>query len=895
MVQDKSKGQMEKVQNQPILFIALGTGGIKVLAEFPRAAQSISVRVAGPFGSIYLKHPGQAAQMSHCCWLSDLNGSATPLPVECDTDPQAKDSGDAILTGMRSLIRRLNCGIPDRVQSGISHARVQGYVIVDLNTPNIIPSAIQLIQFVRRVEPSMELTGLALTSRTGMADHAQTERWFEQCTALLRELQAPYLLQRLYLLDGIDARGNWLPSLEHLYHVGAQFILHHGLSPHRHHLRRREKTRTNFQESFLNYCGSAACRQFSSDRSTIEKCVAAVLVRDQKLIVWERGSLTPERGHTLDGWAGQLASEIASICDNDASARHEQDARRKVCDSDEDREVVDAISKMLTAVCAEEPVLSLRWFLKSIGQQFRELMAFSQLRMRWDARYRAAKSSQNQVHPADPQIEQWGTQAMNPLAVTLSCPPPKDFYAMGMLGVGLGLTLLGLGAFLQQMSLIVLGGITAIVACIFRVLGTGWRECECKIIPHEQTMTEPVPEQEYTRCMPGASRWGAAVLLGVGIAYVGWSMWPVWPLGRESIADFCGPASIICAMAGAAVLLMSRICARGPGPASLGRYAPDLAPPLSRNWYYAGLALFTVAWTLLCLCQGSSTVYGNMGVLSVGLLLIWTGLALAFYPRIGTTKLVHRVSEQPLSANPGPTKSMGPSYLLAQDARLQSWAEGIICALEPQSPQSSSSQSSALNTSILDMFSPQWANRLAEAFEHDLQTGSEKSLAEMAKQPALWAECVIQGLLDLQIEVRDPLYLFALHQVKRWLGGKSWEQIIAYVNPEPSKIVDAGIAAAVPPHWPQTRMEPEVDMSLITVGNELWTLIAPFVDKDSACRFEKVEWQEPHTMTVTRIVQGLSGGWRSYEGLPGQSNIRTRSFTTKRENTTKAPIDPQRM
>jgi len=241
-----------------------------------------------------------------------------------------------------------------------------------------------------------------------------------------------------------------------------------------------------------------------------------------------------------------------------------------------------------------------------------------------------------------------------------------------------------------------------------------------------------------------------------------------------------------------------------------------------------------------------------------------------FYPRISTTKLIYRVPGRPAPLEPVPAKSIEASRLMAQAARLCAWVERLVNRPEQTQSRLPEWRDSSLQTSILDMFSPQWANHLADAFRRDLQAGPEKSLVDMAGKPAHWVDYVLRGLSDPEIELSDPLFVFALQQVKHWLKDKSWRQIISHVNPDPPKIHDA-IAAAVPPRWPQTRNDPEVDTSVIAVGKELWELIAPFVDQDSSHWLQRVEWQDPNTMTVTRIVQGLSGGWRGHDGLPGQA------------------------
>jgi len=346
-------------------------------------------------------------------------------------------------------------------------------------------------------------------------------------------------------------------------------------------------------------------------------------------------------------------------------------------------------------------------------------------------------------------------------------------------------------------------------------------------------------------------------------------MWSVQSLALEPQSLLFGPVPIICALAGGVMVWLSRVRARWPDMSVLEQEVPDLAPPLNKRFYYSALSLFAVAWVLLCVGQGYAAMLNNKAVLAVGSLLTGVGLAVALYPRVSTTKLIYRVPGRPAPLEPVPTKSIEASRLMAQVARLRVWVDRLIDVPEEKRAHLPEWQDASLETSILDMFSPQWATHLADEFRCDLQSEQEESLVDLANKPAHWVAYVMKGLWDSEVELSNPLFEFSLDQVKHWLKDKSWMEIIAQVDPNPLKI-QAAITAAVPPRWPQPRVGPEVDTCMIAVGKDLWELVAPFVSQSAAHRFERVEWQDPNTMTVTRIVQGLTGGWRGYDGLPGQ-------------------------
>ena len=162
-----------------------------------------------------------------------------------------------------SLVRRLQVRGEGPEGGGGGRTHIHAYVVIDLATPDIVPFTVQLVKLLRQAGPSIEMTGLALTGRTAETGTSPEPTWREPFGALLTDMENMHLLQRLYILDGEDTNGTWLRDLEQMYRIGAEFILHHGMSPYRHSLRRREKTRMSLNEPFLDFCGSAMCKRFT--------------------------------------------------------------------------------------------------------------------------------------------------------------------------------------------------------------------------------------------------------------------------------------------------------------------------------------------------------------------------------------------------------------------------------------------------------------------------------------------------------------------------------------------------------------------------------------------------------------------------------------------------------
>jgi hypothetical protein len=72
------------------------------------------------------------------------------------------------------------------------------------------------------------------------------------------------------------------------------------------------------------------------------------------------------------------------------------------------------------------------------------------------------------------------------------------------------------------------------------------------------------------------------------------------------------------------------------------------------------------------------------------------------------------------------------------------------------------------------------------------------------------------------------------------------------------------------PHWPATRVDPDMSASLVAVGKPLWDVLAPRAPAGAGV--VPLDWDsDTGVVLALRVVQGLRQGWRGFPGLPGQS------------------------
>lgn len=864
-------------RNQPVLLIAAGSDAVGTVNQLPQTAQTLSVRVAGPFG-LMIARGGGRIRTSSCLWLSDISvpdmaPAAGPLPGRFD---------EAAFNDVCSLVRRLRA-TDDEQQSTGSRVQIHAYVIVDLTSPGVVPFIVELVQLVRQVDPSIEMTGLALTGRTVDTGVHQESTWYEVFEQLVGDMQKTHLLQRLYVLDGEDTCRTWLESPREMHRIAAEFILHHGLSPYRHHLRRHEKTRTSLKEEFLDFCGAVMCKRFRWDPSAVAREIAVAASKDSSLSDLAHGVLSQERSDALEGMVERLILDISATYESNEPPSVEADSGVSPPSSEagREKEAMALLERALEEVCSERPVLSLRWFLLRLRAHLDELTTLGSLRSRWDSRHRVAEALRNQIQDTYAPMKKWQEQRDvrwhtpflpsfkdTPLAV-LSRPVSMQSYVTAIAISAVGLLVVGLGHGAGHPGAVVAGGIVAICAGLVTVLDTRWTTCRRVIVAEDYDGSQAAATSYYQARPANVQLLLFALFLIGALTGLAWSVFGPG-MGTVTISGIVsGGLAVALGLVGAVLIYSSAVAVEWPDGTLDEEQTPDLMPPINRPRFLAGLLSLTAAWGALCQTVGSFQVTFSSSVLAATLVSAWAAIAVVQFPRYRSVDLVCKSLRQPVPAAPLEAKAVEEPGLASYVQKLRAWVDRLMAVPASEEAGGLEWNQVGLEDPLPRMFSPDWRNQLARMFKADLESQTGKTLPQMVADSVNWARCLVEGFYDAQLELSNPLHGFCLYHVKRWLQEKPLERVLSQLAVDRERLLLA-VNASVAPRWPQTRDDPEVDASIIGVGKELWGILSPFAKTDDPHRFIQIDWQEPYTVAVVRTVQGLSRGWQGYPGVPGR-------------------------
>jgi hypothetical protein len=259
----------------PTLFLAAGPLACRAVENLAAVARSLHVRISGPFG--YLNIAGQQGT------LQRRSGHSPALPP-IDTSPGQQAESDAEWQErLLSMLRRLRpLGVVpwlgSEVGGGGGGGGIQVYAIFDLGDEPAVAAGLQAVRDLRKEPMPLDVTGVLLTGRTATF-RVDEERWRRPLRLLLQQCEEECLLHRIYFMDGHDACKHWLQTEEDHARMAAELVFHHGLSPYRDLLRRREQTRLSAEQPLHEVCGAFACRTMRSDRAAIARPVAEVIHR----------------------------------------------------------------------------------------------------------------------------------------------------------------------------------------------------------------------------------------------------------------------------------------------------------------------------------------------------------------------------------------------------------------------------------------------------------------------------------------------------------------------------------------------------------------------------------------------------------------------------------------
>lgn len=893
--------------DQPLVLLAVGPQAMETVAALPRAAHDLQVRVRGPFGQIAVSDPAAGhVHISSCRWLSELT---KPSPVEPGASSawqnlQGDGAASQALAGdLIALTRRLR---PPALGFGPALGpvpRLHMYVVIDLSAPLAVDAALELAGRLARLEPSMEITGLALTGRTAQSLTSTQNTWLEPFGTLVERLQpqggSRGSLHRLYLVDGQNTRRTWLQTPAELHRLAADFILHHGLSPHRKSLRQAESALATVNDDFLVVCGSFCCRRLHSGIEVVHRGVAEVLAREG-LADFSHDPGTAHHKQIRES-AQRLGDRIVEIYRTGQHPLAESAPRDdgRALEQERGKRVRAALRDVLAVVCEKQPVESVRRFLADFRAVMAQMLSSCQLKTRVDARYDAVMALRRQDASTYARMRDclWAgyvfTQPRRPAPppepapVPVSQPPSFVAYLIGLVLLLVGVGVVVLACLRPDLRcegwLAAVGGLLALAAAgIIMILPNECRSWQPRRITRGQP-TKSVGLVDY-RCKEAAwLQWLKALLVAAGLAVAGWMPpLPTDPGPTVQSRFWLGAFWLLLVGLGTFLVLWSaRRDVQRTYPDNVTCSLAGEAGPVAWLPRILGLALLGLAWIALCTNAPAGfwpRIRADWGLpvqfdwrwLTGGAALVAIGLAWAGAPRRACGQLYEEILPDPNPPAPAPAPDENVTALQRLlDQQLTPRLQSMMVEERPVQPVDEEWPPPEPAGTILDALVKYWARRLAERLAglHDWKS--------VAGDPHAWADCIADALMSADPELPDPARLFALCQVRRWTEGRTVESFLDELPLDPQRFADF-VDQVCSPHWPRTRQQSEVDQSIIVVGDELWERIERLVGTNPRHILLHGRWADPRSVVIVRIVQGLRKGWREQGPPPSASPLAAR-------------------
>jgi len=898
----------------PTLFVGVGSAAGQALAELSHLAKSLTLPIQGPFGLALADAGGEDLFTCDWTWASDFRMPEPGVIRERSEFIGAEDP--RLVAVLSALVRRLRCVEPGADWTAGSHIRMSAYVIVDLSEAAAVTSAIRLMRVLREVDAAVDTTVLSLTARTAATSSADDGRWFETWTHLLEQLQDGLCAQRVYLLDGCDAEKVWLERPEQLHRLAAEFLLHGGLTC-RGLLKPHERARTGAQESLLHVCGSFGCRTLGADPAVVAERVAERLAREDLVDLYERtvpsGWLT-----SIQEQARALVDRIEMICERASQGRSAGDGRdRHGASWSENAEIAEVVSKTIRHVCSREPLISLCLFFQLLRPRLARLLTQQRLRERTRIRHMVGEIFRRQEENTYGPLRLWLAQPQAGWAdrftpvlretgnVAVSRPARRKNYFIGGLLLSLGLAGVAVGTFSDARFLAAGSGLLALAAGVLMTLPTGWAFHPRNRLREGQQQS-PVREVPYRMGSDRRTRLGGTTLIVAGLVGVTCPLWlqvATLAMGIKAAGlVVIGGVGLACAGWG----LSGRRTVGQPEDRTLGRLdrvrdeeAPGHVNPPAWQYVIPGLLGLGLAWSSACLAVPAwpaSTAVVPRAVHLVGLFFVAAGAGWVLFPRVGYASLVAHIARMPQPLAGGIARPIREGELPGAVLALAAWVnrlavdpeqclERMAAANAPPADRRTVGRSDSRTgrpsgggrETLLDFLAADWEGQLAQAFRQTIEARAGKSLKILAQQPGVWAQCIAAELKEPHTACGELTSLFAVQAVKAWIESLSLAQLLSFLTIDTGRFhrMVGRVACA---HWPAPRVEPDVSVNVVAVGQPLWDTVAPLAGIEGGPLIVPLDWDTRRDVVlVLRVVQGLAQGWRGFPGLPGQIRASSRT------------------
>ncbi|UCD52207.1 MAG: hypothetical protein JSW27_06120 [Phycisphaerales bacterium] len=870
----------------PILFVSVGPCAEAALRALSETVQEMASPVQGPFGLLSLDVASGEMLASHWTWLSDFE---IPASSElCGLSREVADSDEQLLTAVSSLVRQLRSTEPVADPASPGRVRMTSYIVIDLSVDDAVSCGWRLMQLLRRADRGHDMVVLGLTARTATSGAGPGDRWFERWTQLLTLLQDEPLAEKVYVLDGPNASGTWLDRPEQLHRLAAGFLLHHGVTCRR-ALRQTERRRVSPKENILNICGSFGVREITTDLSEVTERIARRLAYENLADLYGQPLARDRRQHIEEG-AQALVEEIQQIYGR-ADGRERSSADKTVTAAGEcalrNEDVAQAIEKTLDRVCARDPLVSLCHLLKCLHPRLRRLLTRNRLVQRQRTREAVVSALQHRDKLTYEPMRVWlarfnakWTDRFTPeegpaSRVTVSRPPSKASYRVGLILFAMGLFSIASGLFFQERVFALGGGLLALAATVLMIQPAGWNHCTRTRLPEGREADEFVPAVSYRRRASLPVRSAALVLAVMGVVSLTWSLWPgPWP----STMVFLAGLSAFIALVGLTVLLSSSVAIRPDQVRE--REAPGHCGPPIWGWRGVGLLCLAGGWVVLCLFAAVPTRVDTAlqwGCHLGGLFGLLAAAVLGLHPRVGSVRLAEHVPSVPKPFTGGISGPAGDPDSLREIAAMTQWIGGLNLEPEQCLLRGKAAEKPRNRDVLFDLLATDWDLQLAEAFRKTLKIRSNESLRDLAFETKAWASCVVGHLQNPAAPSADLAVLFASQVVRAWIDSVTLKELVSHLEADFSRFGQL-IARVTSANWPATRVEPDMGTSVVAMDKAVWDALAPLIEADGNTAVIPLDAKTSGDgISILRFVQGLRQGWRGFPALPGQDDTPDRA------------------
>jgi hypothetical protein len=231
-------------------------------------------------------------------------------------------------------------------------------------------------------------------------------------------------------------------------------------------------------------------------------------------------------------------------------------------------------------------------------------------------------------------------------------------------------------------------------------------------------------------------------------------------------------------------------------------------------------------------------------LLLLGLLFVAGGTVVARWPWRGEKALFDVLPPPPETLKPLDLPPRRTPELVGQISRFDPWIRRLLAHTDPKQAYRLVWPETPPTGTILECLVDDWDGRLADMFRTWVRDTYGHTILELARSSQLWADYLVAEIDKPTIGLSDPALLFARVTVERWYAHWRFSDLLAHLKPDPQRF-ELFLTHVCAPRWPPTRNPPQVDASVIAVGEKMWEIIAPLGNTRGSHRILRVDWPDP--------------------------------------------------